>query len=360
LDNLTHTLLGAALAKSRLGRVSPLAVPAILIAANLPDLDGLYGIFGGREEYLLHHRGFSHSLLGIALLAPLLTLAVRGLERRFRPAPSASAPRRFGPLLVAVFLALLSHPALDFLNTYGIRPGLPFDATPVYGDLVFILDPWLWLIFGGAALLAGPRTRAGNVLWAVLGAAMSWICLTSPRAPHFLPWIWVPAVALLAAGRIRGIGLHRPRRVLLAAAAITVLYLGGLFLAARTAARTLLPVAQAKLGLTGPPPSWSLSPWPADPFGWTLLAATPDTFLRLRFRMGGETAQMDRFPRNLDAPEVRSIAGSFPEEVWRWFARYPIAALEEEPGSRRLWLLDGRYDPTAGPNWSSLTVDLKP
>ncbi|MFQ5748906.1 MAG: hypothetical protein ACE5H3_05535, partial [Planctomycetota bacterium] len=134
----------------------------------------------------------------------------------------------------------------------------------------------------------------------------------------------------------------------------------GLFQAATAAARTLLPVAEARLGLAAPPPVWSLSPWPADPFGWTLLAATPDTFLRLRYRLGDETARMDRFPRNLDAPEVRSIAGSFPEEVWRWFARYPIAALEEGLPGRRLWLLDGRYDPTSGANWSSLAVDLKP
>ena len=39
MDNLTHSLGGAVLGRMGLKRLSPRAMPALIIAANLPDID---------------------------------------------------------------------------------------------------------------------------------------------------------------------------------------------------------------------------------------------------------------------------------------------------------------------------------
>jgi inner membrane protein len=167
MDNLTHSLLGAALAKTRLGRASPLATPALIIAANLPDIDLLAWLFGGKAAYLLHHRGITHSVLGIALEIVLLFLLLRWIERR-RAGSHPRAVHVDRGLGVAILVGLISHVLLDSLNSYGLRPWLPFDGTWYYGDLVFVVEPWMWLIFGAAACLPGPHSRAGDVTYALL------------------------------------------------------------------------------------------------------------------------------------------------------------------------------------------------
>ena len=48
MDPLTHTLVGATLTRTRLGRTTPLAAAALIVGANLPDVD-ILSFFGGRE-----------------------------------------------------------------------------------------------------------------------------------------------------------------------------------------------------------------------------------------------------------------------------------------------------------------------
>ena len=49
--------------------------------------------------------------------------------------------RSFWRTFVVALLAMATHPALDYSNTYGLRPFLPFDGTWYYGDTLFIIDP---------------------------------------------------------------------------------------------------------------------------------------------------------------------------------------------------------------------------
>ena len=57
--------------------------------------------------------------------------------------PFPLAPKQ---LLLLSFIAILSHPILDTLNTYGVRWLMPFSGKWFYGDTLFIVDPWLWLV----------------------------------------------------------------------------------------------------------------------------------------------------------------------------------------------------------------------
>ena len=82
--------------------------------------------------------------------------------------------------LLLSYLGVLTHVALDWLNTYGVRLLMPFDRRWFYGDTLFIIDPWLWLALGGGVWLArrgggpAPARRALVVAMVYIGA----MCLT--------------------------------------------------------------------------------------------------------------------------------------------------------------------------------------
>ena len=167
MDNITHTLVGVALADlSSAGRQAkaqrPVLVGAAIIAANLPDMDLAYSrITPAPLGYLLHHRGHTHTVAGLIVLG----LVLISLYWFFPPVRNMRLTGRVRAwLLIAV--ALASHLALDSLNSYGIHPFYPFDNAWYFGDAVFILEPWLWLILAVAAAWNG-RSRAAR-LWIAL------------------------------------------------------------------------------------------------------------------------------------------------------------------------------------------------
>jgi inner membrane protein len=148
MDNVTHTLFGLVLAKTGLERSTPKATLALLIGANLPDLD-LLAWFGGPISYLKYHRGISHSLPGLlceaGLLAVMLLVAHRARSK-------VEAHANFGMLFLMSLAGLASHALLDYTNSYGIRPFLPFDGRWYAADLVFIVDPWMLAILATGLL----------------------------------------------------------------------------------------------------------------------------------------------------------------------------------------------------------------
>jgi inner membrane protein len=142
VDNLTHSLVGAVLGRMGLKRLSPRAMPALIIAANLPDIDSFIARPLGLSPRTFH-RGFTHGIGGLVTM-PLLAVAIIWLWEKLRP--GKEGPIRLGGLLLACFIAVLSHPALDFLNTYGVRLLEPFSHRWFYGDTLFIVDPWIWIM----------------------------------------------------------------------------------------------------------------------------------------------------------------------------------------------------------------------
>jgi len=96
MDNVTHTLFGLVLAKTGLERSTPKATLALLIGANLPDLD-LLAWFGGHISYLKYHRGISHSPLGLLCEAGLLAVTLLVVPR---DRTKVGAPRIFGMLFL--------------------------------------------------------------------------------------------------------------------------------------------------------------------------------------------------------------------------------------------------------------------
>jgi inner membrane protein len=155
MDNITHTLAGMALAEAGLKRNTRLGTATLILAANLPDLDGLSYFFGSGIAGLSFRRGWTHGVLAMALLPVLLMLALLGWRRCFDKREGVRA----GWLLALAAIGIWSHPLLDLLNTYGVRLLMPFSSRWFYGDALFIVDPWLWLLLGFGTALSRRRAR---------------------------------------------------------------------------------------------------------------------------------------------------------------------------------------------------------
>ncbi|MFI5176660.1 MAG: metal-dependent hydrolase [Terriglobia bacterium] len=141
MDNLTHTLLGAALSRAGLNQKMEQASVTLMIAANLPDLDIVTGAWGNLA-YLHYHRGITHSMAGVSVLGLLLAAAIFLLQRRsWRKSPESAPPPSFPAIALVCLAGTWSHLLLDFTNSYGVRPFLPFSDRWVAWDIEFIIDP---------------------------------------------------------------------------------------------------------------------------------------------------------------------------------------------------------------------------
>src|SRR3990170_2407826 len=217
MDNLTHTLIGALVGEA-VARAIPrapndlpeltrrnLCVTLAAVGSNLPDSDLLYSFFDGKVNYLLHHRGHTHTIL----IALLLGAAVFGLTRwwlRRRNLQASTADLR---LLAAVLLLTpLLHIAMDFGNNYGVHPFWPVDNRWFYGDSVFIIEPLFWAACAPLAFIF--KTHLARFAVLLLMMAAIGLCFFSGMVPQPL----AVAYALLVAAMLL-IGQRAPTNVAL-------------------------------------------------------------------------------------------------------------------------------------------------
>ncbi len=208
MENIAHTLLGATLAKAGLDKKTAWALPTLMIAANLPDIDN----FVGRgQSYFDNHRGITHSLVGVFGLSFALAATV-WVCGRFRFARRWQI--RFLPLWLISAIGVLSHPFLDFLGDYGWRPFLPFTSKWYYGDMLAIVDPWIWLIFGCSLFLAA-GSKSGKTAWIVFACVLDAVIFFAAGRIFALCWT---VLVLAVAGGLRTLcryGIRPPRAALI-------------------------------------------------------------------------------------------------------------------------------------------------
>ena len=145
-----------------------------MIAANLPDADVL--VFATDVPSVAFRRGWTHGVLAQAVLpialAGLMVLVGRFVARR----DTSPQPAAFVPLLILCYIGVFSHVFLDYLNNYGVRLLMPFSGRWFYGDTLFIIDPWLWVLFG-AGVAAGVRHRVQRTRMWLLAACVYIVCM---------------------------------------------------------------------------------------------------------------------------------------------------------------------------------------
>jgi len=142
MDTITQGLLGATTAQ--LGfrqRIGKDATWLAALAGIVPDLDIFIQpllTLSGREtddlSRLVIHRGLSHSLL----MVPIMALGITLLWWRFRR--SSKSPPPFALLYACVFVALLTHPLLDWTTSYGTQLFSPFSNRRFALDFMPIID----------------------------------------------------------------------------------------------------------------------------------------------------------------------------------------------------------------------------
>jgi inner membrane protein len=142
VDNLTHSLVGAVIGRMGLKTLTPRAMPALIIAANLPDIDTFVAPLIGQQP-IAFHRGFTHGIGGLVIL-PFVTAAIILIWDKLRPGKGPSV--LFWPLVLISLVGVFSHLLLDLMTSYGIRLLEPFSHERFYLDAWYIIDPWIWLM----------------------------------------------------------------------------------------------------------------------------------------------------------------------------------------------------------------------
>ena len=364
VDPLCHTLTATALAGAGLRRISPLATGALVLGANVPDVDVLIYLVGDEYSGLAFRRGVTHGLPALVAWPFAVAGVLLAWDRwvRARRAPGATAATA-GPLLLVSAIAVLTHPALDWLNTYGMRWLMPLGERWSYGDAVFIVDPWLWLGLGGATFLAWRWEWRGIVGWVALALATSALVLGVSRVPPGARLVWIVGLLALAVAGL----LRRPRtevarlRAARLGSAAAGLYILLTLISARSAARQVRDAAEG--AGTRSVEAVMVGPVAANPFRREVVVATPEHYRFGTFRWGRAprlSLRPDSIPRRPPgvAAEVVNAALATPAArdflVW---SRFPfVRAAPAGTQGWRVHLRDARYPDGEGLSGPSVFV----
>lgn len=141
-------------------------VAAGFFAAAAPDVDFVIG-FIGPVEYLLHHRGMTHSVVLLPLWALVLSWLLARLLRE---------PGGWRALYGVCALSLAAHIGGDLITSFGTIVFAPFSDWRAWIGTTFIIDLWFSgiIVLGllASALLYRsriPAVAAGVVLIAYVG-----------------------------------------------------------------------------------------------------------------------------------------------------------------------------------------------
>ena len=352
MENLAHTLLGLTLAKAGLERTTPLATTALVISSNLPDIDVIVRL-RGLTSYLEHHRGLTHSVVGLVALAALLAFLLAYLDRKFRLRRDPfRRPVRPARLFAVALVGGLGHTFMDFTNTYGVRPLLPFSSRWYYGDLTFVVDPWIWLILGSGAVwlttnaAARPNSRIAlrAIFWlllAVLASLLVAMAFHNPDAeqiaiPTTVRVIWFAGLAVVVAGAVLGWG-RAGARLARYSLLLLALYYGGLSAAHQYAKERADqdPPAETARALA----AW---PTPANPLAWQAIAGGNE-FFYTRFLVLGGTTYDWREMAAADPALVQELRQSEEARKFFDFARFTTVMEEGREDERRVLFRDIRF-----------------
>ena len=270
--------------------------------------------FAGPAADLAFRRGWTHGILALCLWPFVLTGAIVLLDSGLQWVKRASLPSglRPGQLLLLSTVAILSHPVLDTLNTYGMRWLMPFSGRWFYGDTLFIVDPWLWLVLGLGVVLS--RRRSGT-----------------PRPARVALWVSFVYVTAMAVSAV--------------------------------AARSIAAAELAQV--SGAPVRRVLvSPLPVTPFVRSVVVEQDDVYRTARF--GWLTSpHVDRssvriFPKGPRGhPAVRAAAATTPGGRFLGWARFP--AFQLEPAGGEAWtvhIVDLRYADRPGVRFGTVSIPV--
>ena len=302
MDNVCHTLVGAACGAAGLNQRTRFGAATLMISANIPDVDVL--VFATGTPWIEFRRGWTHGILAQIVL-PVAWTALVWLFDRIKRSGGSEGDRSFhaGWTLVLAFVGIYSHVFLDLLNNYGVRLASPVSWRWFYGDAVFIVDPWMWIALGAGIWLAGSR------------------------------------------------GGPRPARLALVAVSCYVVAM----LTSGSAARGI--VADTWKDAHGQAPrALMVGPLPLIPFSRQVIVDAGSHYETGTFSWLNAAVRFypEQIPKNSDAPEVAVASRDDNIRAFLVWSRFPFWTIEPTPAGTRVTVSDMRF---AGRNgFSASTV----
>ena len=289
MDNVCHTLVGAALGRAGLAQRTRFGAAALIISANIPDVDVL--IFATDTLAASFRRGWTHGIVA-QLGLPIALTGVFWLVDRIKARHTGSGPPlRVGWTLALSYIGVYSHVFLDYLNNYGVRLLAPFDWRWFYGDAVFIVDPWLWLVLGTGVWLARRRLSPAWARYALVAAA-------------------IYIAAMLISGRV---------------------------------ARGIVE-AQWAAGHGAPPRALMVGPRPVTPLTRDVIIDSGDHYQRGTFSWPSRLElSPEHIPKNSERPEVAAARSDRRVRSLLVWSRFPYWTLEPTEGGTLVTLIDMRF-----------------
>jgi inner membrane protein len=273
MDNITHSLTGWAIARAGLDRLCPQGAILLILSANAPDID-ILALTQGPLTYFEAHRGYTHSVLLLPLMAALPVLVVAALFRRKLP---------WWRAWLLCCLGVASHLLIDWTNNYGIRLWLPFSSRWFHLDLNFLYD---------------------GVIMSVLLLAALW--------PFFA---WLVS---------REIGDRTPPGRNMARFALVFFLLFDCFRALLH--HRVITQLESRLYDNAAPVQAAAFPTPVNPFHWNAVVETAGAYLSFPVDTYGEpdinTAAVYYKPATTDS--IASVKTQEPFRYFLYFARFPV------------------------------------
>ncbi|MBY0470157.1 metal-dependent hydrolase [bacterium] len=273
MDNLTHSLIGVTLGRALLRKSKSkteaawrsCAVVTAVVASNIPDGDFLFFLNRSNEKlgYLIHHRGFTHTIFVSILVSVVLALALSAMYK-------LNKKQRLQNIGLAIIAGLL-HITADSWNDYGVHPFWPLSNNWYYGDSIFIVEPLLIFSMLPLAYFSAESVW-GKRIWVAAGAGILLLAWISA----FSQW-WVALWISCVAGAFYLWQKRKPQGLLPAVTGVLATLL--LFFTAGSLARKEI---RSVLSPGGKKDSeirqLMTSPAPSNPLCWRTLVATVDRY----------------------------------------------------------------------------------
>ncbi|WP_157981812.1 metal-dependent hydrolase [Aliidiomarina soli] len=357
MDPVAHALSGSAIAAAGLRRVTPLATAALLIGAVVPDIDGLILL----DDYaaLAHRRGVTHGIAALIVLPLLVTSLLllwdRWVRRRRNP---DARPAQAGQLFLLTALGVSLHLFFDWLNNYGVRLLMPFDDRWLYGDVLFIIDPWLWLTLGGITFLTWSARRMALVAWATLAIVLSLPMFLSELVAPAARILWLLALGALVVIRLRWpalqMGSHRVTRLTRIVLLVAAAYIGA-NIAGATAAREQVRAIASAQGLEVN--DVMVGPVAINPLRGNVIVQSEDAYFLGQWNwLGSPRLKLERsaLPSLMQDPRTQSAAETTEAQNFLSWSRYPYARVEVGDDGYTVHFYDVRFvdfdDAISGPS----------
>jgi inner membrane protein len=372
MDNLAHSLVGLTAAKAGLDRLSPTATTVCVLAANAPDIDIVWLFTGGRWPFLHHHRGITHSIAGTLVLGVLIPTIFWAGDRVIARLRRRRAMIRYRGLLLASLVVAATHPLMDWTNNYGLRLLLPWSTRWFYGDLVFIIDPFIWLILGSAAFLLTSQRRLPLITWSALAVIFTTFVVLAARQrsglahPNVVQILWVSVMLILGIARTFRLHVRLGSGLAFGSLLVVGLYWGVMGLAHQRAYAQTVGVAGQISAQRGEQFIRAAAmPTLADPLRWQCVVETDRAVYRFPINIRGNqgASGVQRFQKPTDGEEeLVTVAGRDPRaQVLVEFARFPFARARDTNcvGQTLVEFADLRYTEPGAPRGTfSLNVPV--